>query len=130
MIDQANLTGSLILALAGDDAIEADQLEAIESVARVSALTGSKQSLRQLAAILLIHSRAPHAIAARSERLWYEAAGVMYELARDGDKLAAAALINGCTDRADEGDEDAALLLNNIVSVLPAETVAFAVAGR
>lgn len=61
---------------------------------------------------------------------WWQAAELLYPLAKSGNVAAASLLFRGLDDRSNAGDEEAALILNDLADALPAETLAAASLAR
>jgi hypothetical protein len=99
-------------------------LVAAEIIARLGAAHGSLGGRQRLAGVLIMRA---HDLVnddpVRADTLWFEAASILYELAHEGDELAAYGLLNGLTDRADRGDEECAQMLNGVVETLPPATL-------
>lgn len=59
----------------------------------------------------------------RADDIWWNAAAILFDLAKEGDDAGAASLLKGLTDRADAGDEEAAMLFNEVIAILPPATL-------
>lgn len=93
-----------------------EALVAAECFATLAASDGQDVTTSTLAAILLCRSDDLKADdPERSEGLWWHAAELLFALAEKGDDLAASSLMEGLSERADAGDEESALLLNELV---------------
>lgn len=104
-----------------------ESLTGAEVFARLAASDGSAVGRSTLAAVLLARSNELMADDFdRSEAIWAESALLMFDLAKEGDELAASSLMRGLSVRADAGDEESALVLNDLVDALPPATLAAA----
>lgn len=102
-----------------------EALVAAECFASLAASTGSPAARSALASVLVCRSSELRADdPERSENIWWMAASMMFDLATEnGDEAAASALLQGLSARADAGDEEAAVLLNETIAALPPATL-------
>lgn len=122
---QALLFFATILMDARDDVIpRAESLIVAECFAQLAASSGSPLARFTLAQVMLARA---HDLRTdnpqRAEDVWWSAAAMLFELAKEGDMAAAASLLKGLSDRADAGDEESASLLNEVVAILPPATL-------
>lgn len=102
-----------------------EALVAAEAYATMAACTGTVEGRAKLAAVKFLRFEDFKADKPElAEGYWWGAAELMYPLALAGDVPAASLLLDGLTARADTGDEDAGMMFNELVQLLPPATLA------
>lgn len=99
-----------------------EMLAVAETIARIAAANGDPTAKGYLGSVLVIasdHRRKEQP--GRAERDWQEGANILFERAQLGDAGCALLLITKLTARADDGDEEAAAKLNQVIAALPPE---------
>ncbi|MDP9424031.1 MAG: hypothetical protein M3Q19_14580 [Pseudomonadota bacterium] len=123
--DTSALTFLATIIMGPNDAIpRGEALIVAECFAGLAATSGTPTARFTLAQVMLARSAdmLPYN-PVRADDIWWNAAALLFDLAKDGDMAAAASLLKGLNDRADAGDEEAAVLLNETIAILPPATL-------